>query len=133
MRLPADLLFPLPAWWLSHCATAPAAACGAGLFIPKVPSGSIPVLVGALGALVMPYNIYFHSSVVNRRCAASPHRCHYSSPGGRAAASARRMKGCCLCARLGVPNLSGRWLLLQALGPQERGGALIRSLRAILT
>ncbi|GAB4815298.1 hypothetical protein N2152v2_002344 [Parachlorella kessleri] len=45
----------------------PASKIARGLFVPSIPSGSIPVLVGALGALVMPYNIYFHSSVVNRR------------------------------------------------------------------
>lgn len=38
-----------------------------GLFIPTLSSRTLPVAVGALGALVMPYNIFFQSSVVNSR------------------------------------------------------------------
>jgi Mn2+/Fe2+ NRAMP family transporter len=30
-----------------------------GLIVPKISSSTLPVAVGALGALVMPYNIYF--------------------------------------------------------------------------
>ncbi|GAX77144.1 hypothetical protein CEUSTIGMA_g4590.t1 [Chlamydomonas eustigma] len=38
-----------------------------GLIVPKISSATLPVAVGALGALVMPYNIYFQSSIVNSR------------------------------------------------------------------
>lgn len=36
-----------------------------GLLVPTIPRDAWPVAVGALGALVMPYNIYFHSSLVS--------------------------------------------------------------------
>ena len=39
----------------------------AGLFRPTLPSNAIMPAVGALGALVMPYNLYFHSAVVHSR------------------------------------------------------------------
>ena len=39
----------------------------AGLFRPTLPSNAIVPAVGALGALVMPYNLYFHSAIVNSR------------------------------------------------------------------
>lgn len=38
-----------------------------GVFIPKLSTATVPVAMGALGALVMPYNIYFQSAVVNSR------------------------------------------------------------------
>uniref|UniRef100_A0A7R9V4I2 Natural resistance-associated macrophage protein n=1 Tax=Chlamydomonas euryale TaxID=1486919 RepID=A0A7R9V4I2_9CHLO len=38
-----------------------------GLVVPTLTRSSLPVAVGALGALVMPYNIYFQSSIVNAR------------------------------------------------------------------
>mmetsp|Transcript_22861 Transcript_22861/g.58259 ORF Transcript_22861/g.58259 Transcript_22861/m.58259 type:complete len:550 (-) Transcript_22861:416-2065(-) len=38
-----------------------------GIFIPKLTSQTLPVAVAALGALVMPYNIYFSSAIVNAR------------------------------------------------------------------
>ena len=38
-----------------------------GVFIPKLSSQTLPVAVAALGALVMPYNIYFSSAIVNAR------------------------------------------------------------------
>ena len=38
-----------------------------GLFVPTLSATSIIPAVGALGALVMPYNLYFHSSIVNSR------------------------------------------------------------------
>mmetsp|Transcript_11202 Transcript_11202/g.24121 ORF Transcript_11202/g.24121 Transcript_11202/m.24121 type:complete len:597 (+) Transcript_11202:151-1941(+) len=38
-----------------------------GLVVPKLDSRTLPVAVGALGALVMPYNIFFQSSIVNAR------------------------------------------------------------------
>ena len=38
-----------------------------GLFRPTLPSNAIMPAVGALGALVMPYNLFFHSAVVNSK------------------------------------------------------------------
>jgi Mn2+/Fe2+ NRAMP family transporter len=38
-----------------------------GLVIPQLSSRTLPVAVGALGALVMPYNLFFQSAVVNSR------------------------------------------------------------------
>ena len=38
-----------------------------GLIIPQLSSRTLPVAVGALGALVMPYNLFFQSSIVNAR------------------------------------------------------------------
>jgi natural resistance-associated macrophage protein len=45
----------------------PAKAVAAGLFIPRMPASAVPFAVGALGALVMPHNIYFASALVNTR------------------------------------------------------------------
>jgi Mn2+/Fe2+ NRAMP family transporter len=53
----------------------------AGIFCPTLPSSAIVTAVGALGALVMPYNIYFSSAVVMSRCAAPSER---SRPGHHA-------------------------------------------------
>ena len=56
-----------------------------GLFRPTLSAASILPAVGALGALVMPYNLFFHSAVVSSRC------------GGRAAGvflNAWRREGC---------------------------------------
>ena len=36
-----------------------------GLFIPKMPASAVPFAVGALGALVMPHNIYFASALAS--------------------------------------------------------------------
>jgi Mn2+/Fe2+ NRAMP family transporter len=38
-----------------------------GLFRPSLPAGAIVPAVGALGALVMPYNMFFSSAVVISR------------------------------------------------------------------
>lgn len=38
-----------------------------GLFVPYIPASAASIAVAALGAIVMPYNIYFHSSLVNQR------------------------------------------------------------------
>ena len=38
-----------------------------GLFIPSLPRAAVPFAVGALGALVMPHNIYFASALANTR------------------------------------------------------------------
>ncbi|KAI7846429.1 hypothetical protein COHA_000042 [Chlorella ohadii] len=45
----------------------PAKEVALGLFRPTLPAGAIGPMLGALGALVMPYNLYFHSAVVNSR------------------------------------------------------------------
>ena len=36
-----------------------------GLFIPRMPASAVPFAVGALGALVMPHNIYFASALAS--------------------------------------------------------------------
>lgn len=36
-------------------------------FIPKLSAGTVVVAAGALGALVMPYNTFFLSHVINGR------------------------------------------------------------------
>lgn len=36
-----------------------------GLFVPRMPSAAVPFAVGALGALVMPHNIYFASALAS--------------------------------------------------------------------
>ena len=38
-----------------------------GLFIPQVPSTEVVVAVGIVGAVIMPHNIYLHSSLVKSR------------------------------------------------------------------
>lgn len=48
-------------------AEVPTSDLARGLFIPSLTTRSLPVAVGALGALVMPYNIFFQSSIVNSR------------------------------------------------------------------
>jgi NRAMP (natural resistance-associated macrophage protein)-like metal ion transporter len=45
----------------------PAGEMFEGLLVPTLNRSNIVVAVGALGALVMPYNIFFQSSVVNAR------------------------------------------------------------------
>ena len=42
----------------------------AGLFRPTLPANALIPAIGALGALVMPYNLYFASAVVTSRWAA---------------------------------------------------------------
>ena len=36
-----------------------------GLFVPRMPAAAVPFAVGALGALVMPHNIYFASALAS--------------------------------------------------------------------
>lgn len=38
-----------------------------GLFIPRVPQGQVTIAVGIVGAIIMPHNIYLHSSLVKSR------------------------------------------------------------------
>eukprot|EP00887_Chlorella_sp_A99_P000444 scaffold17.g444.t1 len=57
-------------------ADVPAGPFFKGLFVPTLSRESIIPAVGALGALVMPYNLFFHSSVIN-------HRQHDTSRNGR--------------------------------------------------
>ena len=38
-----------------------------GLFIPRVPQGNVTTAVGIVGAIIMPHNIYLHSSLVKSR------------------------------------------------------------------
>ena len=49
----------------------PQAAVFRGLFIPRLPAAAVPFAVGALGALIMPHNIYFASAIVNSRSEAA--------------------------------------------------------------
>ncbi|MBF0206785.1 MAG: Nramp family divalent metal transporter [Oligoflexia bacterium] len=38
-----------------------------GWSIPSIPSGSIPIIMSVLGAIVMPHNIFLHSEVIQSR------------------------------------------------------------------
>lgn len=38
-----------------------------GLVKPEIPSGSIPILMSVLGAVVMPHNLFLHSEVIQSR------------------------------------------------------------------
>lgn len=38
-----------------------------GMFVPTVPSGSIQAALGLVGAVIMPHNLYLHSSLVLTR------------------------------------------------------------------
>lgn len=38
-----------------------------GWVIPAMPSGSVPIIMGVLGAVVMPHNIFLHSEVIQSR------------------------------------------------------------------
>ena len=38
-----------------------------GLFIPSIPDGSKVALVSLIGGIIMPHNLYLHSSVVLTR------------------------------------------------------------------
>jgi NRAMP (natural resistance-associated macrophage protein)-like metal ion transporter len=38
-----------------------------GLFVPTIPSGSLPVAIGLVGSVIMPHNLYLHSSLVLSR------------------------------------------------------------------
>lgn len=38
-----------------------------GWVVPVVPAGALPVIVGVLGAVVMPHNIFLHSEVIQSR------------------------------------------------------------------
>jgi manganese transport protein len=36
-------------------------------FVPSIPSGSLPIIMSVLGAVVMPHNIFLHSEVIQSR------------------------------------------------------------------
>jgi manganese transport protein len=38
-----------------------------GWLVPSVPSGSIPIIMSVLGAVVMPHNIFLHSEIIQSR------------------------------------------------------------------
>jgi manganese transport protein len=38
-----------------------------GLVNPKIPTGSIPILMSVLGAVVMPHNLFLHSEIIQSR------------------------------------------------------------------
>jgi len=38
-----------------------------GTFIPDIPSGALGATVGLIGSVIMPHNIYLHSSLVLSR------------------------------------------------------------------
>ena len=38
-----------------------------GMFIPRVPSGSVPAALGLIGAIIMPHNLYLHTALVDTR------------------------------------------------------------------
>ncbi len=39
----------------------------AGWFTPSVPEGSLPIIMGVLGAVVMPHNLFLHSEIIQSR------------------------------------------------------------------
>ena len=39
----------------------------AGWFTPSIPQGSLPIVMGVLGAVVMPHNLFLHSEVIQSR------------------------------------------------------------------
>ena len=39
----------------------------AGLVKPEIPTGSLPILMGVLGAVVMPHNLFLHSEIIQSR------------------------------------------------------------------
>lgn len=50
------------------------AAMARGAFVPTVPGGSLVVIVGIVGATVMPHNLFLHSALVRRSIEARPER-----------------------------------------------------------
>jgi len=38
-----------------------------GLIVPRVPAGSVGAMIGLIGAVIMPHNLYLHSSLVLSR------------------------------------------------------------------
>jgi len=38
-----------------------------GWLVPSVPSGSLPIIMSVLGAVVMPHNLYLHSEIIQSR------------------------------------------------------------------
>ncbi|KDD76937.1 natural resistance-associated macrophage protein [Helicosporidium sp. ATCC 50920] len=44
-----------------------------GLAVPLIPEGTIQFAVGAIGAIIMPHNLYLHSSLVHTRCERASH------------------------------------------------------------
>jgi len=43
------------------------AAAGVGWLVPTVPTGSLPIVMSVLGAVVMPHNLFLHSEVIQSR------------------------------------------------------------------
>jgi manganese transport protein len=43
------------------------AATAHGWFVPRMPLGSIPVIMSVLGAVVMPHNMFLHSEIIQSR------------------------------------------------------------------
>ncbi|MEQ8220807.1 MAG: Nramp family divalent metal transporter [Candidatus Eremiobacterota bacterium] len=50
--------------YLSHIEWSPAVK---GWFIPDFPSGSLPIIMSVLGAVVMPHNLFLHSEIIQSR------------------------------------------------------------------
>lgn len=50
--------------YLSHVKWYPAVK---GWFIPDFPSGSLPIIMSVLGAVVMPHNLFLHSEIIQSR------------------------------------------------------------------
>lgn len=50
--------------YLSHIEWPPAVK---GWFIPDFPSGSLPIIMSVLGAVVMPHNLFLHSEIIQSR------------------------------------------------------------------
>ncbi len=50
--------------WMADASWATAAV---GWVTPKFPAGALPVIMGVLGAVVMPHNIFLHSEVIQSR------------------------------------------------------------------
>ena len=72
-----------------------------GLFVPRMPAAAVPFAVGALGALVMPHNIYFASALAStsrpdvvpkgRTAAVAPAPAAVSSPSASATSISGRV------------------------------------------
>jgi manganese transport protein len=42
-------------------------AAAAGWVVPRIPAGSLPIVMSVLGAVVMPHNLFLHSEVIQSR------------------------------------------------------------------
>lgn len=43
------------------------AAAISGTFVPQIPKGTLPFVIGLIGCIIMPHNIYLHSALVLSR------------------------------------------------------------------